>query len=215
MFKTGRNFIDGIPIEVERKSIRCINMRVAQDGVIHLSVPKRWATIADGEAFLRSKWKWAVATRAKLLSRGAAVRAPVGEEERAAFAELLGAMHAEWCARLGEYGVEWRVKSMKSLWGSCHIRRRSVVYNAELVRAPRELVEYVVVHELTHLKVSNHGPRFRALMDERLPGWSVLRRRLNKRDGFRPPPKNDCAARDGAEVLRSPCQQDQKNKEMD
>jgi hypothetical protein len=59
-----------------------------------------------------------------------------------------------------------------------------VVYNAELVRAPRELIEYVVVHELTHLKVSNHGPRFRALMDERLPGWSVLRRRLNRRDGF-------------------------------
>ena len=182
MFKTGRNFIDGIPIEVERKRIRCINLRVAQDGVIHLSIPLRWATIAEGEAFLRSKWRWAVATRAKVLSRASATRAPVGDEERAAFAARLGEMHAEWCVRLGEMGVTWRIRAMKSLWGSCHVGSRHVVYNAELVRAPRELVEYVVVHELTHLKAANHGARFYALMDERLPGWKALRRRLNKRE---------------------------------
>ena len=69
MFKTGRNFIDGIPIDVERKSIRRINLRIGKDGVIHLSVPFRWATIAEGEAFLRSKWRWAVAARAKALAR--------------------------------------------------------------------------------------------------------------------------------------------------
>ena len=91
-------------------------------------------------------------------------------------------MHDLWCARLGEGGVTWRVRALKSLWGSCHIRRRHILYNADLARAPNELLEYVVVHELTHLKVPNHGPRFRALMDERLPGWQRLRRRLNKRD---------------------------------
>ena len=182
MFRAGRNFIDGIPIEVERKRIRRINVRIAQDGVIHLSIPLRWATIAEGEAFLRSKWRWAVAARAKALARSAASRTPVGDEERAAFAIRLGEMHAEWCARLGEAGVTWRIRAMKSLWGSCHVEGRHVVYSAELARAPRELVEYVVVHEITHLKASNHGPRFYALMDARLPGWQTLRRRLNKRD---------------------------------
>lgn len=183
MFRTGRNFIDGIPIEVERKRTRRINVRIAQDGVIHLSIPYRWATIAEGEAFLRSNWRWAVEARSKVVSRaGLAARAPVGDEERRALAERLGAVHADWCARLGEAGVTWRIRQMKSLWGSCHIRQRHVVYNSELARAPLELVEYVVVHELTHLKVSNHGPRFRALMDERLPGWAALRRRLNRRE---------------------------------
>ena len=52
----------------------------------------------------------------------------------------------------------------------------------DLAKVPRELVEYVVVHELTHLKAASHGPRFYALMDARLPGWKDLRRRLNRRD---------------------------------
>ena len=75
---------------------------------------------------------------------------------------------------------------MKSLWGSCQWRKRLITLNAELARVPRELVEYVVVHELTHLQAHDHGPRFRALMDERLPGWKALRRRLAQRD-FSPP----------------------------
>jgi len=182
MFKTGRNFIDGIPIQVERKRIRRINLRVAPDGVIHLSVPFRWATIAEGEAFLRSKWKWAVEARTKVLARRSAESALPGDEEIRVFAERLGALHAEWCARLGEGGVTWRLRNMKSLWGSCHILRRHILYNVQLVRAPSDLVEYVVVHEITHLKASNHGPRFRALMDVRLPGWQTLRRRLNRRE---------------------------------
>ena len=40
----------------------------------------------------------------------------------------------------------------------------------------------MVAHEYTHFAVRNHGPKFRALMDERLPGWQTLRRRLNRRE---------------------------------
>ena len=43
---------------------------------------------------------------------------------------------------------------------------------------PRELVEYVVVHELTHLRAHDHGPAFKAFMDARLPDWRLRRRRL-------------------------------------
>ena len=70
---------------------------------------------------------------------------------------------------------------MKSLWGSCQWRKRLITLNAELARVPRELVEYVVVHELTHLRVHDHGPQFKALMNARLPQWHPLRRRLNSR----------------------------------
>lgn len=183
MFRTGRNFIDGIPVEVVRKRIRRINVRICPDGVIQLSVPYRYATIAEGEAFLRSKWRWAVEARSKVMSRAAvAARSPVDDAERAALAVRLGYIHEEWCTRLGEEGVTWRIRQMKSLWGSCHIRRRHVVYNAELARVPPEFVEYVVVHELTHFRVPDHGPHFRALMDERLPGWEELRHRLNRRE---------------------------------
>ena len=51
-------------------------------------------------------------------------------------------------------------------------------YSLDLAREPRELVEYVVVHELTHLRVHDHGPSFQTLMDARLPDWRLRRRQL-------------------------------------
>ena len=178
MFRTGRNFIDGIAVEVERKRVRRINVRVSSDGIVHLSVP-RWCTLAEGEAFLRANWKWAVAARARALARRTVFRAPLTPEQLASFAALVAELHSAWCARLGESDVEWKLRTMKTLWGSCNFRRRVVTYNRELARFARELVEYVVVHERTHLRVHDHGPAFRALMDERLPDWRTLRRRLS------------------------------------
>ena len=184
MFRTGRNYIDGIPVEVERKRIRRINIRIASDGIIHLSVPKWWATLAEGEAFLRSKWKWAVETRQKVLASPVAPRTPISPEERATLLRMLGSkgepdgLMPIWAARLAEPGVSWRLRTMKSQWGSCQWRKRMITLNTELARQPREVVEYVVVHEFTHLQAHDHGPGFKALMDERLPGWRNLRRRL-------------------------------------
>ena len=176
MFRTGVNFIDGIAVEVTRKRIRRINLHVGRDGRVHLSVPFWGATIAEGETFLRSKWKWVVATRAQLLSSPA--RTPVTPEMRVALGGLLGELHGRWAFLLGEPNVTWSLRAMKTLWGSCNWRKRHVTYSLDLAREPRELVEYVVVHELTHLRVHNHGPSFQSLMDARLPDWRLRRRRM-------------------------------------
>ena len=58
MIKSGENLIDGVAVEVVRKRIRRINLRVGDDGRVHLSVPVRWATLREGEEFLRAKWDW-------------------------------------------------------------------------------------------------------------------------------------------------------------
>ena len=192
MIRSGTNLIDGIPVEVIRKRIRCINIRVKADGTVVLSIPKWWSTLRQGEAFLREKWKWITKARAEVLSRPAAMRTPVTDEEIESLRPVLGELTGLWSARLHESGVIWTIRRVKSIWGTCHIRKRQITYNAELARVPRELVEYVVVHELTHLQAANHGPRFYALMDERLPGWKLLRRKLNKREfepKLPPPPK--------------------------
>ena len=94
---------------------------------------------------------------------------------------LLTELHTLWTARLNEPGVTWKLRRMKTLWGVCHFSKRQITYARQLALKPRELVEYVVVHELTHLKVHNHGAAFKALMDARLPNWRQLRRRLNAR----------------------------------
>ena len=178
---TGANEIDGVAVAVIRKRCRRINIRIGADGLVHVSVPKWGATLREGEAFLKSKWPWVLKTRAKVLAKSAAVRLPVTQEELAALRTTLAELNAKWAARVGEEGVAWKIKDVKSLWGCCHWRDRYIVYNSELARAPRELVEYVVVHEYAHFTVRGHGPGFRRLMDERLPGWKGLRRRLNGR----------------------------------
>ena len=182
MLHVGHNEIDGVPVEVRRKRIRRINLRVDKEAAVCLSVPKWWATLREGEEFLRANWQWVLKSRAKVLARPAATRAPVTEAELEALRTLLGELNAKWAERVGEKGVWWKIREVKSLWGCCHWRGRYITYNAELARAPRELVEYVVVHEYTHFAVHNHGSKFYALMDERLPGWQTLRRRLNRRE---------------------------------
>ena len=182
MLHNGPNEVDGIPVEVIRKRIRRYNLRVDSDGTVKLSVPKWCGTLRQAEIFLREKWKWVQKVRGEVLARPAATRAPVTESELEALRTLLGELNATWAARVREEGGSWKIRKVKCLWGCCHWRDRYITYNAELARAPRDLVEYVVVHEYTHFAAHNHGPRFYALMDERLPGWEALRRRLNRRE---------------------------------
>ncbi len=190
MIHTGENSIRGLPVDVERRRARRISIRIKPNGCVAVTVPKWGATLAEAEAFLLSKWKWILKVREETLSRPAPDARPIEEGELAALRDILAELNAAWTVRLAEAGVKWKIRRMKSLWGSCHIQRRCITYNAELARVPREMVEYVVVHELTHLKAASHGPKFYRLMDERLPGWQELRRRLNKRQFASPePPK--------------------------
>lgn len=184
MIHFGKNVLDGIPVEVTRRRAWRIGIRVLQDGRIAVTVPKWGGTLREAEAFLRSKWDWVVKTRAKVLANPAPVPAsvPPSSGEVESLRTLLADLNSRWAAKLGENGVTWTLRAMKTLWGSCHVVRRRITYNTELAKVPREMVEYVVVHELTHLKTARHGPKFYRLMDERLPGWRELRRRLNKRE---------------------------------
>lgn len=182
MLHSGHNEIDGVPVEVVRKRIRRINLRVAADGTVCLSVPKWWSTLRQGEEFLREKWKWVLKTRAEILVRSAEKHTPVTETELVALKELLEELNDKWSFELRQFNVRWDVRKVSSFWGSCKWGSRRITYNEELAHAPRELVEYVVVHEYTHFDAHNHGLRFYALMDERLPGWQTLRKRLNKRE---------------------------------
>ena len=85
----------------------------------------------------------------------------------------------KWTQRLEESDVSWQIKEMKTMWGSCNAKHRSLLFNLQLARVPKECIEYVVVHELTHLKVQNHNKIFEALLTQRLPNWRNLRQTLN------------------------------------
>ena len=175
----GENVVDGVSVTVVRRRAKRIIIRVKQGGVVAVTVPFWRATMAQAAEFLASKWDWVLRTRERVKARPAPVVREPAPEESAALASLVGGLHSLWCLRLGETGVEWKLRRMKSRWGVCNYAKRRVTYALMLAGKSKDEIEYVVVHELTHLEAHDHGPKFKALMDARLPDWRERRRRLN------------------------------------
>ena len=73
---------------------------------------------------------------------------------------------------------KWRVRRMRTQWGSC-CETGLVTLNTNLVKAPLKLIDYVILHELAHLKHHDHGARFQKLMDAHMSDWRARRRALN------------------------------------
>jgi predicted metal-dependent hydrolase len=80
-----------------------------------------------------------------------------------------------WEPALGVRVAEWGIRRMKTRWGSCNPRARRIWLNLELVKRPPRCLEYIVVHEMAHLLERSHNGRFRAIMDEHLPSWRLVR----------------------------------------
>lgn len=76
---------------------------------------------------------------------------------------------------------EWNVKNMKTRWGTCNIAAHRIWLNLQLAKSKPECLEYVVVHEMTHLLERNHNERFYGYMDLFLPEWRKLRKELNEK----------------------------------
>jgi predicted metal-dependent hydrolase len=72
------------------------------------------------------------------------------------------------------------VQKMKTKWGSCNHNAQNIRLNTELVKKPKDLVEYVIVHEMVHLLVPTHNDHFIALMNKYYPNWREARLELNE-----------------------------------
>jgi len=98
------------------------------------------------------------------------------EQIRTAVPPLL----ALWEPRLGVNMERFYVQRMKTRWGSCNPRARTIRLNTELATKPPVLLEYIMVHELVHLLEPSHNARFVALMERYLPDWKLHRDALNR-----------------------------------
>lgn len=70
------------------------------------------------------------------------------------------------------------LRTMKKRWGSCSPRGQ-IVLNPHLVKAPRDCIDYVIVHELCHLKEHNHSPQFYQSLSRLMPDWKAVKARLD------------------------------------
>lgn len=84
-----------------------------------------------------------------------------------------------WERRLGVSVSGYFLQRMKTKWGSCNPAAGNIRLNTELAKKPKDLLEYVIVHEMVHLLEPTHGERFTALLDRHYPTWQEARLELN------------------------------------
>jgi len=94
--------------------------------------------------------------------------------------ESIPSLIQKWEPRLGVKVQGYFLQRMKTKWGGCNHRAGHIRLNTELVKKPKDLLEYVVVHEMVHLLEPRHNDRFVALLDEHYPTWHDARAELNE-----------------------------------
>ncbi len=85
----------------------------------------------------------------------------------------------KWEAIIGVKVESWTIKKMKEKWGSCNPKDARISINLEMAKKPLDCLEYVVVHEITHLRERLHNEQFMSLMDLYLPDWRHIKEKLN------------------------------------
>ena len=103
----------------------------------------------------------------------------INEWQRSLLHQVLPALISKWEPKLGVKVTGYFLQRMKTKWGSCNHRVGNIRLNTELVKKPKDLLEYVVVHEIAHLVEPTHNERFVALLELHFPTWRDARAELN------------------------------------
>lgn len=84
----------------------------------------------------------------------------------------------KWEPILNVKVAEWRLKKMKTRWGTCNTKKHRIWLNVNLMEKNLACIEYVLLHEMVHLLEASHNKRFHQLMSQFLPDWKNLDRQL-------------------------------------
>ena len=103
----------------------------------------------------------------------------VNEWYRALLKEKIETYLPKWEKITGLHCDSWQTKYMTTRWGTCNTNTGKIWLNLQLAKKPIECLEYVILHELAHLKVRNHSKEFVALMDQYMPYWREIKKLLN------------------------------------
>ena len=101
------------------------------------------------------------------------------EWHRSLLHNVIPALIAKWETKLKVKVNGYFLQRMKTKWGSCNHKAGHIRLNAQLVTKPRDLLEYVIVHEMVHLIEPTHSERFLAILGKHYPAWREARLELN------------------------------------
>lgn len=175
-------YVDGLEVILTRKRVRNMNMRIKEpDGSVSISAPYMTPE-SEVIRFVRSKRSWIDKNRAVILERAAAYPEPGTRAEKEARRRDLKRRIAERLPYIEEVtGLRcsgWTVRDMKSRWGSCNTSTKHINLSLMLALRSDAELDYVILHELVHTVVPDHGKNFYAMMDRYMPGWKTIRKEL-------------------------------------
>ena len=90
--------------------------------------------------------------------------------------EEISLLLPKWEKRMDLYPEEWKICKMKTMWGNCRPKTKTIHFSLNLAGKPREFIEYVIVHELAHLKENNHSKRFWNIVEKYIPDYKRIRK---------------------------------------
>ena len=165
---------------VTRKSMKSIRLKVTPLGEVRVSAPYN---VSDDEIrhMVESRLEWIYSQQQAFANSPQSVADRATKEEQEAWRAVVKAcvpsLVEAWEPILGVQVKELTYRNMKSRWGSCQPSTGKICINTRLALYPPECLEYVVVHEMCHLLVANHGPGFKTLLTKVMPDW---KRRADK-----------------------------------
>lgn len=104
----------------------------------------------------------------------------IHEWHKALLHEAIPPLIRKWEQKLKVEVRSYFLQRMKTKWGSCNHRAGHIRLNTELIKKPRDLLEYVIVHEMAHLIEATHNDRFIAILQQHYPTWREARAELNE-----------------------------------
>ncbi|MBT1166938.1 M48 family metallopeptidase [Bifidobacterium simiarum] len=179
--------VQGLRVKVTRKTVKNMYLRVKPpDGRVEVTAPARIG-LDSVVRFVASRRPWIDRMRARLVQAQNEPATRVGQswsedrksEAKALLNRRLPDLLARWTPVVGRAPTDISLRRMTSRWGSCTPATGRIRLNLELAYLPPQYLEYVLVHELTHLWERGHGAGFQRRMDRYLPDWRRLRRELN------------------------------------
>ena len=176
-------------IEFTYRRTSRLAMRVVKNGDVHVSAPLGMPK-KKVEEFVSDHREWIAEARKKTAERHEQRTAffqqlplstPAEKEEAARKLQgLVMPMIERYAPLMGVRPSTVSFKPMVSRWGVCKVKDGSICCSTYLLLLPHWCIEHVVVHELAHLKVPNHSPRFYAVMDKYFPRWKEARKETRK-----------------------------------
>ncbi|HHU17805.1 MAG TPA: M48 family metallopeptidase [Clostridiales bacterium] len=170
-----------VKYELIRSMRKTLSLHIRRDGSIVVKAPLT-ASIEYINCFINRKQNWIQNTQKKILTMKANSQTIELSSKEEALYKMKAKEHLQLKCQLFSriMGIQYgtiKINGARTRWGSCN-SKGDINFSYRLIFAPEDLIDYVVVHELTHIKEMNHSANFWAIVEETMPDYKERRKRL-------------------------------------